>query len=235
MQTLNRLTLVPLYLALSLLTATTSLAQEEVEDDPYGRAGAYIGGTLLGGSYLSNGDELSDDVTALIGDGTSRNIEADPSLGFDVYAGYRINRFLAIEAEFEMLPSTDLDYSEDIAEAPAVLFPPPGKPAQIGTSGTVAELESLTGTVNVKVFLPLGRFQPFALAGVGVADIEQQDGSDVSVWVSETEAVGRFGGGADFYVTENVVLHFSLEYVLPAASLNDFDYMSYGAGLQYRF
>lgn len=58
MQTLNRLTLVPLYLGLCILTATTLLAQEEVED-PYGRAGGYFGGTLLGGSYLSNGDELS--------------------------------------------------------------------------------------------------------------------------------------------------------------------------------
>ena len=68
-----------------------------------------------------------------------------------------------------------------------------------------------------------------------MADIEQQDAQDFSVWVSETEVIGRFGGGADLYVTENVVFHFSVDYVLPGGSLDTFDYISYGAGIQYRF
>ncbi|MFK7894469.1 MAG: outer membrane beta-barrel protein [Myxococcota bacterium] len=232
MQKQSRLPISSLLLALCTLVGLPAFAQDE-DPNPYTRSGPYVGGTILGGSYLSHTDDLADDVTALIDDTTSRNLEQDPSLGFDLYAGYRLNAYFAVEAEFEMLPSSDIDYSEDIEEAEAVIFPP--SPAQTGTSGTVAEIESLTGTLNFKAFLPLGRFQPFALAGVGVADIERQDASNLSVWVSETEVVGRFGGGADVYVTEHVVLHFSVEYVLPGASLQDFDYMSYGGGIQYRF
>ena len=236
MQTLSRLTLITLSLSMLAfcLAAAPALAQEDLQD-PYARTGVYIGATILGGSYLSNEDELTNTVTAIVNDTTTRNIEADPALGFDIYVGYRINKFFAVEAEFEMLPATDLDFSEDIEESEAVVFPPPPRPAQTGTSGTLAELESITGSFNVKAFLPVGRLQPFALVGVGVADIEQQDAQDFSVWVSETEVIGRFGGGADLYVTENVVFHFSVDYVLPGGSLDTFDYISYGAGIQYRF
>ena len=214
-----------------LLLAPSAFADDT---DEFSRPGFYFGATVLGGSYQQVSDDLADDVTVAIGDPLTRNVEADPALGFDLYAGYRINRYVAIEAEFEMLPSNDFDYDED-TEAVA---PDPGPPVILevfATSGTVAEVESMTGTVNAKFFLPIGRLQPFVLAGVGVADIDQKDRDSRNLDFSGTEVVGRFGGGADVYLTRNVVFHMSLEYLLPGNSLSQFDHISYGAGLQFRF
>lgn len=203
MHYLSRIPLLLAALGTILLIAQPALSDDEVD---YARTGLYVGASILGGSYLNLTDQLAKS--------TQDDLESDPSLGFDVYVGYRIHRFVAIEAEFEMLPSSDIDTN---------------------SSGTLSEVESLTGSVNAKFFAPLGRFQPFLLAGVGVADIENQPSSDVNVWVSDTEVMGRFGGGADIYITKNVVAHFSVEYIRPGGNLDDFDYMSYGTGLQYRF
>jgi len=213
--------------------AATSAFAEDTND--FARPGPYFGATVLGGSYQQVSNDLADDVTADISDALSRDVEADPALGFDLYAGYRINRYVAIEAEFEMLPSHDFDYDTDTEARPFDPGPPVVVPEIIATSGTVAEVESMTGTVNAKLFLPLGRLQPFVLAGVGVIDVDQKDVSGRNVSESGTEVAGRFGGGADVYLTNHVVFHLSLEYVLPGSSLSQFDYISYGAGLQFRF
>ena len=208
---LSRISVLSVFVGMCIAIAHPALAEDEVD---YARTGPYIGATILGGSYLTINDQLAKD---LLGSGIpsgQENVEQDPALGFDIYVGYRLHRYFAVEGEFEMLPSSDIDLRE---------------------AGTLSEVESLTGTFNAKAFLPFGRFQPFVLVGVGVADIENQDVANLGVWVSDTEVVGRFGGGADFYLTEHVVAHFGAEYVLPGGNLSDFDYISYGAGIQYRF
>jgi hypothetical protein len=47
----------------------------------------------------------------------------------------------------------------------------------------------------------------------------------------------RFRGGFEYYVTENVALHFGVTYVLPTGgTVKDFDYLTYDVfGLMYRF
>jgi opacity protein-like surface antigen len=217
-----------------VLMAVPAFSQGATEEDVYARTGPYLGATIIAGSFLNITDQLVKDVEPTLSGGVSRPLETDPALGFDIYVGYRIHKYFAIEAEFEMLPSSDIDFSRTTLFEPAAVGPPPSDEIDF-SDGTLAELESMTGTVNAKVFWPLGRFQPFALAGVGVADIELQDKFNLNVRVSEIEVVGRFGGGADFYLTDHVVAHFTVEYLLPGGALSDFDYVSYGAGLQYRF
>ena len=45
----------------------------------------------------------------------------------------------------------------------------------------------------------------------------------------------RFGGGIDLYATKNVVVSAQADYLLPFGSLDGFDFLSIGLGLQYRF
>ncbi len=45
----------------------------------------------------------------------------------------------------------------------------------------------------------------------------------------------RLGGGLDFYATKSIVLSLGVDYVLPFGDVEDFDYVSLGWGLEYRF
>jgi opacity protein-like surface antigen len=203
MQTLYRSSFVSALIGACVLVAQPAFSEDT---DVYSRTGLYLGASILGSSYLTITDQLS----KTLGD----DLESDPTLGFDIYAGYRVHRFVALEAEFEMLPSSDIDLDRE---------------------GTLAELETITGTLNAKIFAPLGRFQPFIKAGVGVANVDQKPAQEIEVKNSGTDVIGRFGGGADFYITKNVVAHFMVEYTLPGGHLDNYDYISYGTGLQYRF
>ncbi len=49
------------------------------------------------------------------------------------------------------------------------------------------------------------------------------------------EVAARFGGGLDFYITENWVATGEVSYLMPTGKLDDLDYYSIGIGLQYRF
>ena len=94
-------------------------------------------------------------------------------------------------------------------------------------------------TGNVKGHLLTGRWQPFLLAGVGLmtSGVELRDpmgfGYRQSDW--DNAFVARFGGGIDLYTNENIVLTVGADYVLPTGDLKDFDFISIGWGIQYRF
>jgi opacity protein-like surface antigen len=45
----------------------------------------------------------------------------------------------------------------------------------------------------------------------------------------------RFGGGVDFYLTENILVSAEASYLMPTGKLDNLDYYSLGLGLQYRF
>lgn len=92
----------------------------------------------------------------------------------------------------------------------------------------------MTFTGNPKAYLPLGRFQPFVLAGVGLGYVEFS-GVDRFHRPSDTTFAARFGGGFDFYLTDALALQLASSYVLQTGDLDGFDYMSLIAGLQYRF
>jgi len=91
----------------------------------------------------------------------------------------------------------------------------------------------LTFTTNLKGYLATGRVQPFALVGIGVTRVGV--GS-----LSGAVFGARFGGGIDYYVTENVSLGATASYLLTAGDVDPFlgggfDYVSLVMGAQYRF
>jgi hypothetical protein len=168
-------------------------------------------------------------------------------LGVDGLVGYRVADLLALEIEGEWLfgsNETDLDVS--------------------GSTGIhraeIEDIWALTG--NVKV-LPLGgRFQPFAVFGLGVQhsslDVEIQTAGLTTTTVptaqnpvplvlpgdfvlrsrdTSLDGVLRIGIGFDVYATENVAAEVKAGYVLPFSEVGDLltDYFAIRWGLIYRF
>ena len=201
-------------LVVSLVMGTTAPAFAEDEVDDYTRAGFYGGVGVIGASFRTLDDQIASQLESLGYAAT----EVDPALGFEVYVGYRAHPNLAVEAEFELVPEFDID-----SDSPA-------------SAGTLAETEVMTASVAAHLILPLGSWQPYATVGIGVMDAEVVDTLSLGgVAQDETDLVGRFGGGLDFYFTEHIVGRASIDYYIPGDKLHQLDYVSFGAGVQYRF
>ena len=81
------------------------------------------------------------------------------------------------------------------------------------------------------------RFQPYAALGAGVMAVHSKIKYAPGSLDCERAAgfAARFGGGADLYVTEHIVLNAEIRYVLPTGVVEGLDLISFGWGLQYRF
>lgn len=127
----------------------------------------------------------------------------DNGVGASGRLGYRFNGSFAAEMQYE--------YSGDFSD--------------IG--GDFAEH---LVTLNGKIYLPLDRFQPYALLGMGLAVGAFDPGSN------EESFVGRVGGGVDMYFNERFGLLAEAVYNIPTDNpLDDAKYVSIGWGLFYRF
>lgn len=204
--------MVGLLLAVGSALTIAPQAMADAEEDDFNRAGAYLGGRVLGGSYGRYDDRLISrlDVDAM---GNSEDVDHDAQLGFDIYAGYRLHKNLAVEGEFEMMPSAKIK----------------------ATSGTLVELESWVLSGAVKAILPFGGLQPYVSAGVGYMEVDVKDRRELGFGDNDGGVVGRAGGGIDVYLTKHVVLNVAIDYIIPSSDLGDYDYLSFGGGIQYRF
>jgi len=224
-----------------LLLAPAAFSQEieEVDDDPFDRPGFYVG---VGGSYQSNvfqdtiEDELQDqlDGTALEG----ADFSIDDSGGLNARVGYRAASFFAAEIEYEWIDEYDI------------------KGSDFGQTGTLYSIEGHTLTANTKWIIPFWRIQPYLLlgGGVAIADVHRGNLYDVpaiaAILIGEgidvhsgtkTNAAARAGLGLDVYVTEHIVATTEATVVVTTlkkpdvGDVDDLNYMSFTAGLQYRF
>jgi hypothetical protein len=174
-------------------------------------------------------DEVEEDVP----------IEADASLGVHARAGYRFHPRFAAEAHLEYLPGSEI-------HADTFRF-----------QTDFVKLSALTVTADVKAYLLTGMVQPFAIIGAGWMKTYGKDTridpftefgqleagrflpKAAKIDVDDSGFVGRFGGGLDFYVTQDVSLGASASYVLPFGGSwdtgFDYNYISIDWGIQYRF
>jgi opacity protein-like surface antigen len=196
-----------------------ALAQEDDEEEAdFGRTGFYIGvgGALT--SLLDPADRLEEEFADA---GLSlADAKANASFGANGRVGYRFHSHFATEVE------ADWHYAFDIK-------------GEYGTSDGEGEVKPLVFTANLKGYLFKDRFQPYAIVGVGAmtAEVEIDEIDDIPVGYSEryTGFAARLGGGADMYITENIVINAEIRYVLPTGAVEGLDMISFGWGLQYRF
>lgn len=125
-------------------------------------------------------------------------------------AGYRLHHLLAVELAYDYFPSF-------------------GGPNETSSSPQI-DAHSSALTANGKLYPEnlTGRFQPYAILGVGVIRIDQTSED------ARTEVVGRFGGGFDFHLNEKVRLYLEAALLNPGGSLNEFRSVPVQLGFQYR-
>ena len=173
---------------LVLLAASTASAQQPADEPPdYARDGFYVQVSGIFATDLFE-DEIGD---ALLPAGFEADI--DPTFGVGARVGARFLRVLAIELDYEWLEDYDIDV---------------GLVGGGNLGG--ASLEQQTLTANLRLFAPIGRFQPYLLAGAGFQRLELDLSSALPVTVTgdgtDTVFAGRVGLGFDVYLTENLAL-----------------------------
>ena len=198
--------------ALACLLPAASFAEPANE---YARPGWYLG---AGGTWAPHWWKAPEDPL------NSPTIKTHNSFGFQVRGGYRVNRWLATELEYEWLDGFD---------------------NKVGGS-TIFKLRTHVITANAKFLCPgLGRFQPYVLFGAGAAifDITDRNGLGTALESSSTGFAFRGTAGLDFYVTKNWLLNFEAGAVIPtnevevsgAGDLEELFYIPIQLGFQYRF
>jgi opacity protein-like surface antigen len=151
-------------------------------------------------------------------DWSGLNADIDKSVGLNLVAGWRFLPWLAGELQYEGVKGYDVKLS----------------------GRRIFRMDSHTLTANARVYYPLERWQPYLLAGVGMAhyDIHQ----NLEVKGATINVGGRLGGGLDFYVTPHFVLNASVTVLLtgfeievPGRNVDGLHYLSTQLGVLYRF
>jgi opacity protein-like surface antigen len=138
----------------------------------------------------------------------------DDSAGINARGGYRALPNMAFELSYEWLEGFD-----STAGVPEV------------------ELDTHLISANARLFGLTGRFQPYALVGVGILIVNTElKLPDVDKpFKVEAGFTARFGGGLDFYLSEHTVLNLEGTYLAPSAKVKGENYGTLGASFQYRF
>lgn len=203
---------------LALVLSSGSFAQDDGDDGQYAREGGYVG---LGGVYVVENadtgdleDDLESDLAAAGFPGTRVDLDVDDTWGLNARVGSRFGSRFAMELVGDWFDDADVDID---AVGPA------------GRVETSEEVEAWAVTYNLKGYLLTEeRVQPYVVVGGGLLNVD--DGLEDDYGFS-----WRLGGGYDFYQTENVVFNVEALYYLPTGDIRDFDFITVGLGVQYRF
>lgn len=185
------------------------------EEDVYTRNGFYIGASFAGVTFPRIADEVARQVGNLTSSAVSGDAEA--AVGLNARVGYRLHPRVAGEVQFEWLSSSDISLTGAIDQSSAF------------------ETQSWVVSANAKGYVLTGSLQPYLLLGAGVMRSDLDDNENFGFEVDEYGFVGRLGGGLEYYFTPRLVATVDVTYVLPADKLAEFEYISAGLGLQYRF
>jgi len=176
----------------------------------YGRGGFYL---WLGGSSgisLKIADELTRDLS--IETSLPVTVSAPAAVGFNGRVGIS-ERYLAAEVQFEYLPNFEVT-----AFVPFAFVPP-----------VSMKYSMFTMTTNLKIQVPVNRFEPYVLVGGGGSRSQLENIDSFWGWTI------RGGGGLNVYITRNVALSVDATYVWLGGQNIDLDYVSVGWGLMYKF
>jgi opacity protein-like surface antigen len=92
-------------------------------------------------------------------------------------------------------------------------------------------------SLNGRLFLLTGRWQPYALVGFGALHVNEEitAGPRIGERGHDDDGVGRFGVGADLYGDEDIAINLEAVYVQGFGGLIEFAYASFAWGFLFRF
>jgi opacity protein-like surface antigen len=205
------------------------LASTTASADDFINTGGYL---VLGGM---NGFEQFQNTKPFV-------LDVDNTMGFEIKGGYRAHKFLAAEFEGVFLSGFDGKIALGTIDPAFPLLVPL----------TVDGGHVMT---NVLGYLPFGRFQPYAMVGLGGMWTRVRTTNAVLLACSpgvnpygyafcngsyanldsNGGFVMQFGGGLDVYVTEDWALTVDGSYVMPFGDISDFRYVKLGWGVRFNF
>ena len=142
---------------------------------------------------------------------------AEHSMGAGGAFGYRIDDHFAAEIQGEWVHGFDAKTGLD-------------KRSQDIVGGSV--------TANVKYYLTTDRWQPYGLLGLGAGFFKIRSENDTTLKKTQADLVLRFGGGLDFWFTDQVGTTFDISYIWPTGAsdnIDDLDYVRIGWGFTVKF
>ncbi len=180
--------------------STTAEVKAQEDDGEYGRQGMYM---ELGFAYSL--DILADPSL------NGGSFKSKDSMGIDAKAGYRLNKYLAMD--IEVLYNLGFEI----------------KAEGIGSTGPIDDVWLFSLMNNAKWYPLAGRVQPYGIFGVGY--------SLAHIWgTTYTGKSLRFGAGIDIYATNSFVPFLEASYFLgETPDLEGFNFIPIIFGAKYRF
>lgn len=203
------------------LACATAASVAHAQRPDYDRLGVYVG---AGFSYST--DLYEDEIEDVLN--TGFGVDVDESVGANARVGLRLLPFAAIELHYEWLDTYDIE---------------------IRNAGGQSSVDVQTLTANLKLYLPIQRFQPYVFAGIGYQNYEIDNDYFNGTVVTQDEDIdvaGRLGAGFDVYLTERIVFFLEgsavlsnaeveLPAVISSSSIDKLFYAGGQTGLLYRF
>jgi opacity protein-like surface antigen len=152
------------------------------------------------GASLNYAWDDFDDLDDDIADG---KLDSDSGPGWSGYAGWRILPWLGADLAFDWYDTLDVGVSD-------------------------VDMQALL--LQGKAYPFTGRFQPYALAGIGYLSADFKD-----VDYDESDWGYRLGVGLDFYIVEFLPIFAEASYTWPTGDLEDLDYVTGKIGAYFRF
>ena len=204
------------------IASVLSASSAHAQTPDFSRPGFYVGGGISYATDLYE-DEIEDALN------TGFGVDIEDTFGVNTRVGGRFFRFVALELQYEWLDSYDIN---------------------IDNAGGRSRVDAQTFTGNLKLYLPIQRFQPYVLAGIGFQRYEIDNNyfnGTVRTQDDDIDLAGRVGLGFDAYLTENVVFYAEGSAVLSNAkidlpavvsggdTIDNLFYAGFQSGLLWRF
>ena len=147
-----------------------------------------------------------------IDDFSNLGMGTDGSGGFSLHVGYRFNKWISSELRMDRFSQFD-------AHSGGV---------------DVGEVNGWYLGLDQKAYFLHGRFQPFALLGLGLLDMETTNNTAANPSKTDDGVGLRFGGGLDIYATNKVLVTTDVSYLLGVGDVGDYGVTVIGLGILYR-
>ncbi len=170
---------------------------------PFAREGLYFG---FGALYALENYDTNPPVKV---PGASQSVSGEDGGGLGLRVGYRLHPRIASEFLFQYYWGFEVR-------------------ARSGTAVSRDEFDGWSMTANAKLYPLLGRFQPYAVAGLGGLVFENKRDDDAGF-------LARIGGGLDVYITDRFVVDLEAVYLFPGGDISEFQFATFQAGVQYRY